>query len=313
MPNNNPRVRPLPLAQRALINQYCVTCHNDKLKTGGLVLDNVNVENVGQNPDVWEKVLHKVTSRYMPPPGVPRPDEKAYQSFVSYLETSLDQVSAAKPNPGRTAALRRLNRTEYKNAIRDLLGLDIDATQLLPSDDSSFGFDNIMVGELSPTLLERYLSAARKISRLALGGKVRGPSGDTIMIPGDRTQEGHFDELAFRHAGRSLRHYIFPQNAEYEIQLKLTRDRNEHVEGLTGPTPIELMVDGELVQSFVIKPNKVIVGIRNATDVPSDELLDRDLHIRIPVKAGTHEIGVAFPKEPLARARNRASAVPSPL
>ena len=289
--------RPQAAAQRALINQYCVTCHNDKLKTGGMVLDNVNVENVGQNVEVWEKVLHKVTSRYMPPPGVPRPDEKAYQSLVTYLETSLDQVSAAKPNPGRTASLRRLNRTEYKNAIRDLLGLDIDVAPLLPSDDSSFGFDNIMVGELSPTLLERYLSAARKISRLAMGGTPRGPSGDTILIPADLTQEGHFEELPFGTRGGAAIHYIFPQNAEYEIQLKLTRDRNEHVEGLTGPTPIELMVDGELVQTFTIKPNKVIVGIRNATEIPSDELLDKDLHIRIPIKAGTHDISVAFPRQ----------------
>ena len=257
--------RPQAAPQQALLNQYCVTCHNDKLKTGGLVLDNVKVENVSQNVDVWEKVLHKVTSRYMPPPGVPRPDEKAYQSLMSYLETSLDQVSAAKPNPGRTAALRRLNRTEYKNAIRDLLGLDVDVAQLLPSDNSSFGFDNIMVGELSPTLLERYLSAARKISRLALGGKVSGPSGDTILIPGDLTQESHFEELPFGTRGGAAIHYNFPQNAEYEIQLRLTRDRNEHVEGLTGPTPIELMIDGELVQSFTVKPNNVIVGVRNAT------------------------------------------------
>src|SRR5437588_678927 len=168
---------------RALINQYCVGCHSDKLKTGGLALDNVNVENVNQNPEVWEKVLHKVRARYMPPAGLPRPDEKAYQSLVSYLETSLDRLSAANPNPGRTATLRRLTRTEYQNAIRDLLGLQVDVTQLLPSDDSSFGFDNITVGELSPTLLERYVAAARKISRLAIGSPVRSPAGQTILIP----------------------------------------------------------------------------------------------------------------------------------
>ena len=284
--------------QRALVNQYCVTCHNEKLKTGGLVLENVNIDNVSQNADVWEKVLHKVNARYMPPPGVPRPDEEAYQSLVSYLETSLDQAGAAKPNPGRTASLRRLNRTEYKNAIRDLLGLDIDATQLLPNDDASFGFDNVNVEALSPTLLERYLSAARKISRLALGGKVRGPSGDTMVVPVDRTQEGHFDELPFGTRGGAAVSYTFPQDAEYEIQLRLTRDRNEHVEGLTGPTPIELLLDGALVQAFTVKPNNVIVGIRNANSVPADDLLDRDLRVRIPVKAGAHEIGVAFPKSP---------------
>ncbi len=283
--------------QRSLINQYCVSCHSDKLKTGGLVLENLNVDNVAQNPEVWEKVLHKLSARYMPPPGLPKPDEKGYQSMVTYLETSLDKWAASKPNPGRTASMRRLTRTEYHNAIRDLLGLDIDATQMLPSDETSYGFDNTMVEALSPTLLERYLTAARKIARLALGSKPRGTSADTIMIPGDLTQERHMDELPFGTHGGTAVNYIFPQDAEYEISLRLTRDRNEHIEGLTGPTPIELMIDKEHRQTFVLRPNKVISGIRNATGIPSDELLDRNLRIRIPVKAGTHEIGVTFPRE----------------
>jgi mono/diheme cytochrome c family protein len=284
--------------QRALINQYCVGCHNAKLKTGGLVLDTVNVENTSQNPEVWEKVLHKVRARYMPPAGLPRPDEKGYQSLISHLETSLDQASAAKPNPGRTATLRRLTRTEYQNSIRDLLGLQVDVKQLLPSDDSSFGFDNITVGELSPTLLERYLAAARKISRLAIGGQVRSPSGETILIPGDLTQEEHFDELPFGTRGGATVPYTFPLDAEYEIQLKLTRDRNEHIEGLGEPTDVELMLDGERVHLFTVKPANVITGIRNANSIPSDDLVDKDLHLRVPVKAGPHTLGVAFPKKP---------------
>jgi len=284
--------------QRALINQYCVGCHNAKLKTGGLVLDTVNVENTSQSPDVWEKVLHKVRARYMPPAGLPRPDEKAYDSLISYLETSLDQASAAKPNPGRTATLRRLTRTEYHNAIRDLLGLQVDVTQMLPSDDSSFGFDNITVGELSPTLLERYLAAARKISRLAIGGQVRSPSADTILVPPDLTQEEHFDELPFGTRGGTAVDYTFPQDASYEIQLKLTRDRNEHIEGLGEPTDVELMLDGERVHMFTVTPANIITGIRNANSIPNDDLVDKDLHIRIPVKAGPHTLGVAFPKKP---------------
>ena len=284
--------------QRALINQYCVGCHNAKLKTGGLVLDTVNVENTSQSPDVWEKVLHKVRARYMPPAGLPRPDEKAYESLISYLETSLDQASAAKPNPGRTATLRRLTRTEYHNAIRDLLGLQVDVTQMLPSDDSSFGFDNITVGELSPTLLERYLAAARKISRLAIGGQVRSPSADTILVPPDLTQEEHFDELPFGTRGGTAVDYTFPQDASYEIQLKLTRDRNEHIEGLGEPTDVELMLDGERVHMFTVTPANIITGIRNANSIPNDDLVDKDLHIRIPVKAGPHTLGVAFPKKP---------------
>jgi len=284
--------------QRALIDQYCAGCHNAKLKTGGLSLDTFNVENVNQNPEVWEKVLRKVRARYMPPAGLPRPDEKAYQSLVSYLETSLDRVSAANPNPGRTATLRRLTRTEYQNAIRDLFGLRVDVAQLLPSDESSFGFDNITVGELSPTLLERYLAAARKISRLAIGSPVRSPAGETILIPPDLTQEEHFDELPFGTRGGTAVPFTFPQDGEYEIRLELTRDRNEHIEGLGEPTDIELMLDGERVNLFTVKPINNVTGIRNANSVPSDDQVDKHLHIRIPVKAGPHTLGVAFPKSP---------------
>ena len=287
---------PVASAQRALINQYCVGCHSTKLKSGGLALDTVSVESLNQNTEIWEKVLHKVRARYMPPAGMPRPDEKAYQSLVSYLETSLDQLSAANPNPGRTATLRRLTRTEYQNSIRDLLGLQVDVAQLLPGDESSFGFDNITVGELSPTLLERYLSAARKISRLAVGSPVRSPGGDTILIPPDLTQEEHFDELPFGTRGGTAVHYTFPQNAQYEIQLQLSRDRNEHIEGLGEPAEVELLLDGERVQLFTVKPANIITGIRNANSIPNDDLVDKHLHVRIPVTAGPHTLGVTFPK-----------------
>jgi len=290
--------QPAASAQRSLINQYCVGCHNDKAKTAGLALDTVSVENISQAPEIWEKVLHKVRARYMPPVGMPRPDEQAYQALVSYLETSLDQLSAANPNPGRTATLRRLTRTEYQNAIRDLLDLKVDVTQLLPNDESSFGFDNITVGELSPTLLERYLAAARKISRLAIGSSLRSPAGESILIPPDLTQEEHFDELPFGTRGGAAVHYTFPQDGEYEITLQLSRDRNEHIEGLGEPTDIELLLDGERVQVFTVTPVNNVTGIRNANSIPSDDQVDKDLHIRIPVKAGPHTLGVTFPKKP---------------
>jgi hypothetical protein len=280
--------QPAASPQRALINQYCTGCHNDKLKTAGLALNTVSVENVDQNPEVWEKVLRKVRARYMPPYGLPRPDEGAYETFTSYLETSLDRAAAAKPNPGRTETLRRLNRTEYQNAIRDLLAVDVDVAALLPSDDSSYGFDNITVGGLSPTLLERYLATAQKISRLAMGGPVRSPGGDTIVIPPDRTQEEHFDELPFGTRGGAVVPYTFPLDAEYTIQLRLARDRNEHVEGLTAPDQVELTLDGERVKLFTVTPP------------PSGEdhhLVDKDLNVRVPVKAGRHELGVAFLKK----------------
>ena len=287
---------PAASVHSALIGQYCIGCHNSKLKTGGLTLDNLNVDNVNQNPEVWEKVLRKVRARYMPPAGLSRPDEKAYQSLVSHLETALDQVSASNPNPGRTASLRRLTRTEYQNAIRDLLAIDVDVKQLLPGDESSFGFDNIMVGELSPTLLERYLGAARKISRLALGSPVRSPGGETFLIPQDLTQEEHFDELPFGTRGGVAVPYNFPLDGQYEIRLQLTRDRNEHIEGLGEPTDVELLLDGQRVQMFTVKPVNDITGIRNANSIPNDDEVDKHLHVRVPVTAGPHALGVDFPK-----------------
>jgi mono/diheme cytochrome c family protein len=283
-------------SERTLINQYCAGCHNDKVKTGGLVLSNLSVENVGQNPEIWEKVLHKLRARYMPPAGLPRPDEKGYQSAVSYLETSLDQWSAANSNPGRPAPLRRLTRTEYQNAIRDLLALQVDITQLLPGDESSFGFDNILVGELSPSLLERYLAAARKISRLAVGTPVRSPGGETILIPQDLTQEEHFDELPFGTRGGTAVPYVFPQDGKYDVTFQLTRDRNEHIEGLGEPTDLDLLLDGKRVQTFTVKPMNDITGIRNANSIPNDDLVDKHLHARIPVTAGPHTLAVTFPK-----------------
>jgi len=289
-PPQQPAAAPAPATspQRALVNQYCMGCHNEKLKTAGLELNSANIDHVEQNPDVWEKVLRKVRARYMPPYGLPRPDEKTYESFTSYLETSLDRAAAAKPNPGRTETLRRLNRTEYQNAIRDLLSLDVDVTGLLPSDDSSYGFDNITVGGLSPTLLERYLAAAQKISRLAIGGPIKSPGGDTIVVPSDRTQEDHFDGLPFGTRGGAVVHYTFPLDAEYSIQLRLARDRNERVEGLTAPDQVELTMDGERVQLFKVTPPA------NGQDHSG---VDKDLNVRIPVKAGPHDIGVAFLKK----------------
>jgi len=274
---------------RALVDKYCIGCHNERLKVGGLALNTIATQSVSQNTAVWEKVVRKLRSRYMPPVGLPRPDESAYNAAVSLLEGSLDRIAAAKPDPGRTDTFRRLNRTEYHNAIRDLLALDIDVSSLLPGDDSSHGFDNVTVGELSPTLLERYLSAAQKISRLAIGGAVRAPGGDTIELPADLTQEQHFDELPFGTRGGTAVHYTFPLDAEYEIQLRLTRDRNEHVEGLREAHQVELTIDGERIQVFTAKPPPAGVD---------QDVVDKDFHLRVPVKAGSHELAATFIKKP---------------
>ncbi|MSV34181.1 MAG: DUF1592 domain-containing protein [Bryobacterales bacterium] len=274
-------------ANRALINQYCVACHNEKLKTAGIELTTPNVDNVAEHPEVWEKVLRKTRPRYMPPQGMPRPSEAAYDNLISYLERSLDQAETSKPNPGRTETFRRMNRTEYQNAIRDLLGLQMDVVALLPADDSSYGFDNVTVGELTPTLLERYLAVAQKISRIAIGGPIRSPGGDTIVVPPDLTQEKHFDQLPFGTRGGTVVNYTFPLDAEYTIQIRLSRDRNERVEGLRGPEQVELMMDGERIKVFTVQPP------------PGQDhgAVDKDLVVRIPVKAGPHAIGASFLKK----------------
>ncbi len=278
--------------QRASLDRYCVGCHNDRAKTGGLALDTLDVEHVGESAEAWEKVVRKLRGRMMPPPGRPRPDEATYESLVSYLETSLDRSAAAHPNPGRTDTFRRLNRTEYQNAIRDLLALDVDVSALLPKDDVSHGFDNVGVGELSPTLLERYLAAAQKVSRLAVGSSAPSPASHVVVLPADLTQEDHVDGLPFGTRGGALVRHTFPLDGAYEIQIRLSRDRNENVEGLSEPSQLEITLDGNRLQLFTIKPNRNQSGAYYA-----DEAVDKDLKVRVPVPAGPHELGVTFPRK----------------
>jgi len=196
------------VAHRALVTRYCVSCHNDRLKSGGLALDDVLAQDVSRHPDVWEKVVRKLRVRHMPPVGAARPDDAAYAAEIASLEGALDAAAAVMPNAGRMAILRRLTRTEYQNAVRDLLALDIDVASLLPADESSYGFDNVTVGDLSPTLLDRYVSAAEKISRVAVGRPSVSPGGETIRIQPDLTQEEHIEGLPIgtrqRGAERSL-------------------------------------------------------------------------------------------------------------
>jgi hypothetical protein len=284
-----PKTPTVVATERAALDRYCLGCHNAKLKTAGLALDTIRTAPIEQHSEAWENVVRKLRTRTMPPAGLPRPDEHTYDTLVSSLAASLDRAAAAHPDPGRTDTFRRLNRTEYQNAIRDLLAIDVDVAALLPSDESSHGFDNVTVGDLSPTLLERYLGAARKISRLAVGTPVRSPGGDTIQLPPDLTQEEHFDELPFGTRGGLVVHYIFPLDAEYEIQLRLQRDRNEHVEGLTEPHQLELMLDGERLQLFTVKPPPA---------GQDHHAVDQALNARIPVKAGPHVLAAAFPKRP---------------
>ena len=291
---------PTPVAaHNTFVSRYCASCHNDRLKRGGLTLDAVAAQDFGQHPEVWEKVIRKIRARQMPPVGLPRPDEATYNSEIAMLETALDRAATASPNPGRTATLRRLTRTEYQNAIRDLLALDVDVTSLLPADEASYGFDNVTVGDLSPTLLDRYISTAEKISRVAIGRPSVSPDGDTIRIAADLTQEDHIEGLPIGTRGGALIKYTFPMDGDYEIQIRLTRDRNEHVEGLNDAADLELLLDRERVKVFTVKPPAREAGFSEDYQ-PNHDNIDRDLKIRVPVKAGPHAVGVAFLKNPTA-------------
>ncbi len=228
--------------QGQFVDKYCATCHNDRLKTGGLSLDKADVSKPEAQPEVWEKVVRKLRTGVMPPPNMPQPPKADRLALATWLETSLDAASSAKPNPGRTETLRRLNRTEYQNSIRDLLALDIDAASLLPADESGHGFDNVIVGDLSPTLLDRYISAAQKISSLAVGRPQSSVQNDIIRLPADLTQEGQMPGLPIGTRGGVSVPYTFPQDGEYEIQIWLMRDLAGSVGGLREARPHELLV-----------------------------------------------------------------------
>lgn len=282
----NPHAMPaVPNETAKVVKKYCYDCHDREVQKGSLNLEALMGVRVDENGDAWEKVIRKVNSRQMPPIGKPRPNEKTYHEVIGELATALDIIAAKNPNPGRTETFRRLNRTEYQNAIRDLLGVEIDATALLPKDEASHGFDNVTVGMLSPTLLGRYITAAQKISQLAIGGPRNKPGGDTYRIPADVTQESHVEGLPLGTRGGKLIRHTFPVDGDYDFQIRLARDRNEEIEGLNGTYNLELILDQDCIQSFTVAPPVV----------PNDyESVDGKLKIRAPVKAGFHEVGVTF-------------------
>jgi mono/diheme cytochrome c family protein len=282
---------------QALVNTYCLSCHNSRTKAGALELDAINTADLSDHWETWEKVVRKLRAHQMPPPSARQPDEAARGTALASLQASLDRLSAATPNPGRTDTFRRLNRTEYHNAIRDLLALDFDAAAVLPNDSSSYGFDNVTVGNLSPTLLESYVSAAEKISRLAVGGPSLSPGGATVRLRPDLTQEKHIEGLPVGTRGGALVPHTFPLDGEYEITIRLARDRNENIEGLTEPHQLDLLLDGERLKLFTVEPAPVKED-EVAKYQPSHDTLDGHLKIRVPVTAGPHTLGVTFAKKP---------------
>jgi len=270
------------------VESHCLDCHGGDDKAAGLALDEIGRMPIGERSAAWERVVRKLRSRQMPPPDMPRPGEDEYDAAIAALETSLDRVAAEHPQPGRTDTFRRLTRSEYHSAIRDLLDLEVDVTALLPADESSHGFDNVTVGDLSPTLLNRYITAAQRIARLAVGGSQRTPGGETIRIRPDITQEGHVEGLPIGTRGGALIPFTFPQDGEYDVTIRLARDRNEKLEGLTEPHQLEILLDRERVESFTVNPPK---------RQREHETGDAHLHARFAVTAGPHELGVTFVRE----------------
>jgi hypothetical protein len=266
-------------SERALLDQYCVTCHNQRLKTAGLMLDQLDVARMHDHPEIWEKVVRKLRAGMMPPSGMRRPDAPVMESMIAFLEKELDQDAVPNLTP---PGMHRLNRTEYTNAIRDVLGLQVDATKFLPPDDSTHGFDNIAGAlTLSPALMEAYLSAAGKISRLAVGD-VSAPTQAVFEVPSDTAQNHHIEGLPFGTRGGILIKYQFPADGEYTFKVKGVTGYFQAVLGGVKGEQLEVTVDGERVKLFDWdKEISTTTGNGRATQ-------------RIPVKAGLHTVGVTF-------------------
>jgi len=285
-------------SSRVLITTYCVTCHNERAKTAGLMLDKMDPARIGAGAEpweteTWEKVVRKLRGGMMPPQGMPRPDQATLESFTSGLETALDRQALARPNPGR-ASLHRLNRTEYANAVRDLLDLEIDVTELLPADDESDGFDNIAdVLKVSPSLLEQYLAASRKVSSLAVGDRAAAPISQVYPVPPDLAQDDHIEGLPLGTRGGLLIRHNFPLDAEYQFSVKLLRNIVGYMTGLEWPHQLEITVDGERVFIAPVggpEDNKMSDENMSA----AGDKIDERLKVRVPIKAGPRAVGVSF-------------------
>jgi mono/diheme cytochrome c family protein len=278
---------------RATVDKYCVTCHNQRLKTGSLALDAPELTNVAAHADVWEKVIRKVRAGMMPPAGLPRPDEAARRALVASLESTLDAAARANPNPGRPLA-HRLNRAEYANAVRDLLALDVDVTSMLPPDDSSGGFDNNAdVLGVSPVLLESYLSAAERISALALGDPKTPPNGELFRVRQDESQDRHIEGLPIGTMGGIQLNVTLPLDGEYQFQVRLFRTNLGTTRGLEYPHQLEISVDGERVHLASFGGDKEIAASSDNPTTTGDAV-DGRFTARVPLKAGPRTITVAF-------------------
>ena len=283
---------------RALLDRYCVACHNDRTLTAGLSLQGLDVARVGENAgevERWEKVVRKLRTRAMPPPGRRRPAEVDYERVATHLETALDAAAAAELNPGRRPAVHRLNRAEYANAIRDLLALEIDGRSLLPADDSGYGFDNIAdVLSVSPMLTERYLSAARKISRLAVGDTALAPTTEIFAVDKYLKQDARVsDDLPFGSRGGLAVRHTFPVDGDYVAKVYLWRTYDGRLRGLANPHQLEVRLDGALVQALEVGgPLVDDDGDTRRRDYRNSP--DDGQEVRFTATAGPHLLAVSF-------------------
>ncbi len=304
---------PSPAIQ-AVLDTYCISCHNQRLRTGGLALDDVDVARPAARADVWERVIARLRARSMPPAGMPRPDASTYHAVASSLEAQIDRAWAANPNPGRIGAVHRLNRVEYNNAIRDLFALDIDVTSRLPGDETADGsFDNFAdVLSISTTHLERYLSVARQVTRLAVGLPPAIPAVERFEIPLHVVQDDRQNEdLPFGSRGGTAIRYDFPVDGEYLIKVQLRRQYQDYVMGMGWPQQLDMRLDGTLVKRFTVgggatgRPAAASYagdgepGFAGDADWEKYMQVDADagLEIRLPVTAGPHLVGVSFVRE----------------
>src|SRR5579863_2802644 len=296
---------PTAAAQRALLDQYCVTCHNDKTKVANFSLQSADLNHVADHPEVWEQVIRKLRAGMMPPPGMPRPSLAQYEQLRDWLESQIDRKAALHPNPGNVM-LHRLNRTEYHNAVRDLLDLDVDVTTLLPADDSARGFDNV-AGSLtiSPTLLEAYTSAAARIARTAVGFW-KSPAQAAYISPADTSQTEHIEGLPFGTRGGMAVRHSFPSDGEYKFSVQ-----NFGLGKFIPGEKLEFLIDNE------------VVGIRDYTGVglTAANSADNDgsIDLTVPIKAGSHMVGITFlatnyrPSLDLIRQYDRKSLEDNPI
>jgi mono/diheme cytochrome c family protein len=290
---------PAPADQRALVDKYCVSCHSDRTKTAGLSLERGSITGIESHPDVWEKVIRKVRAGMMPPPGMPAPDPESRRTLVSWLETTLDQSARTSPDPGRPL-VHRLNRAEYENAVRDVLALEVDAATLLPPDDSSSGFDNNAdVLGVSPVLLESYLTAAERVSALALGDPNTPPTGELFRVKQDESQDRHVPGLPLGTVGGLLIERTLPLDGEYQFQVRLFRTNLGTMRGLEYEQQLEISVDGTRVHLASFGGNKEISDSSENPTTTGDNV-DGRFTARVPLKAGPHKIAVAFLQKPQA-------------